>query len=258
MTENGAIKMQEYYRFADVPFRIGSHYDYVREQCADYRIGEPPDGVAPDCDFQITKEDIDYERAVSAETDRAEGRKPFEYGDDRLESMAVCRKVAEALAGRDTVLFHGSALALDGEVYLFAAPSGTGKSTHARLWREVFGERVVMVNDDKPLIRLLEGRPFVYGTPWNGKHRLGANIRRPLKAICLLRRGDKNKIEPIGFQEAVPALLRQTYQPHDGRKLSESLTTLEKTAQNAALYRLFCNMEKEAAEVAYEGMKETL
>jgi serine kinase of HPr protein (carbohydrate metabolism regulator) len=58
----------------------------------------------------------------------------------------------------DTFLFHGSAIAVDGVGYLFTAKSGTGKSTHARLWRELLGARAVMVNDDKPLLRVTEGR----------------------------------------------------------------------------------------------------
>ena len=78
---------------------------------------------------------------------------------------------------------------MDGEAYIFTAVSGTGKSTHAMLWREVFGERVRMINDDKPLIRITpEGKAVVYGTPWDGKHHLSKNSAFPLKAICWLTR----------------------------------------------------------------------
>ncbi len=85
----------------------------------------------------------------------------------------------------DTVLFHGSALAIDGDGYLFTAKSGTGKSTHTRLWRERFGDRVVMINDDKPLLHIDAGSVIAYGTPWNGKHRLGTNASVPLRADCV-------------------------------------------------------------------------
>ena len=86
----------------------------------------------------------------------------------------------------DTILFHGSAVAVDGIGYLFTAKSGTGKSTHTRLWRELFGERAVMLNDDKPLIKVSENGIIVYGTPWDGKHRLSTNTFVPLKGICFM------------------------------------------------------------------------
>ena len=67
---------------------------------------------------------------------------------------------------------------------MFTAPSGTGKSTHARLWREAFGERVVMINDDKPLLLVRPEGVTVYGTPFRGKHGLGGDRSAPLRAIA--------------------------------------------------------------------------
>ena len=106
--------------------------------------------------------------------------------DEYLETLAVYRKIAEKMIDYDTILFHGSVIAVDGIGYLFTAKSGTGKSTHTRLWRELFGERAVMVNDDKPLIKVSENGIIVYGTPWDGKHRLSTNTFVPLKGICFM------------------------------------------------------------------------
>jgi serine kinase of HPr protein (carbohydrate metabolism regulator) len=97
---------------------------------------------------------------------------------------------------------HASAVEVDGKAYLFSANSGTGKSTHTRLWREVFGDRAVMVNDDKPFLRMTEGAVMVYGSPWNGKHGLGCNLSVPLKAVCILERGEENRIEKISAKQA--------------------------------------------------------
>lgn len=103
--------------------------------------------------------------------------------------------------------FTCSAVALDGQAYLFTAPSGTGKSTHTRLWREVFGERAVMVNDDKPLIQVREDAIYVCGTPWNGKHNLDSNQKVPIKGICLLERGTVNHIETISAADGVSVFI---------------------------------------------------
>lgn len=150
----------KHYRFADISFTLDARYPWLEEQCREYET-EPG---AKSIRIAVTEEEIDREN-VFKET----------YSRGYLESLAVYRKISEAVLDHDAFLFHCSAVAVDGEAYLFSAPSGTGKSTHTRLWRERFGERAVMINDDKPLIRMEEGTFYVYGTPWNGKHHLSVN-----------------------------------------------------------------------------------
>ncbi|MBR2555280.1 MAG: hypothetical protein IKE94_10500, partial [Aeriscardovia sp.] len=169
--------------------------------------------------------------------------------------LAVYRQIAEKMPAYDIVLCHGSAVAVDGQAYLFIAKSGTGKSTHTRLWRELLGERAVMVNDDKPLVHVTDAGAVVYGTPWDGKHHLSRNIDVPLKAVCILTRGAENRIEPVTPAEAFPMLMQQVYRPADPASLSKTLNLIEKLAASVSLWRLSCNMELDAARVAYEGMK---
>ena len=164
------------------------------------------------------------------------------------------RQIAEKMPAYDTVLFHGSCVAVNGEGYLFTAGSGTGKSTHAYLWRQLLGEKAVMVNDDKPLIRIREdGTAVVYGTPWDGKHRLSTNIAVPLKAVCILERAGENHIVPITKTDALPMLIRQTYRPADSAALAITLTLIDRL--NVPFYRLSCNMDISAAELSYNTMK---
>lgn len=66
-------------------------------------------------------------------------------------------------------MLHASAIVVDNKAYLFSAPSGTGKSTHTKLWQECFGDKAIIINDDKPAIRIEEGKCFAYGTPFSGK-----------------------------------------------------------------------------------------
>ena len=179
-----------------------------------------------------------------------------ENRNKELELLAVYRRIAEQMPFRDTFLFHGSAVAVDGAAYLFTARSGTGKSTHTRLWREMLGDRAVMVNDDKPLIRLTEDGAVVYGTPWNGKHRLGANISVPLKAVCILERAKQNTIRAITREEAFPMLIQQSYRPLDPAALAKTLSLVDRLSRTVSLYRLGCNMDPEAAELSYNIMKE--
>ncbi len=153
------------------------------------------------------------------------------------------------------LLFHGSVVAVDGVGYLFTAKSGTGKSTHTRLWRERFGPRAVMVNDDKPLLRIADGKVTAYGTPWDGKHRLSNNIAVPLRAVCILERGAENRIVPLTKHDAYPMLMQQSHRPSDGAAMMKTMELVDRLGTSTALYRLQCNMDPETADVAYEAMK---
>ena len=237
------------YRIAERTIRITSLHERVHTLCKDYCAQG-----APDFCVQITQKEIDEERIRSEEQMMRDGLPMQRSGDAYIEELAVYRQIAEQMPAYDTFLFHSSVIAVDGEAYAFTAKSGTGKSTHARLWREQFKDRGVMVNDDKPLLRVTDAGVIAYGTPYNGKHRLGANIAVPLKAICLLERGEHNSIEPVSRADAFMALLLQTYRPKDLQKLAKTMSLIERMASKVALYRLCCNMDPEAALVAYRGM----
>ena len=112
------------YRFAELNIAVRSLFGDVHDYCAEFHTDA-------EADFAVgtSAEDIAFERTRAAASDAALGRPSRAYTDGYLEELAVYRKIAERLPLYDTVLFHGSALAADGEGYLFTAPSGTGKST---------------------------------------------------------------------------------------------------------------------------------
>ena len=223
------------YRIADLNIEIRSLYADVHSYCADYRT----DGHA---DFAVTtaQADIDRERELSAREDERNKGPVRVFPDGYLEELAVYRKIAERMIDFGILLIHGSAVAVDGEAYLFTAKSGTG---------------AVMVNDDKPLVRVTDGIT-VYGTPYNGKHRRGTNTAVRLKAVCILTRSAENRIGPVSPEEAYPFLLQQTYRPADAEKMKGALALLDRLVNGVRIYRLGCNMDPSAAEVAYTGMNE--
>ena len=241
--------MTKKYKIADKVVEVKSIYVEVHEYCADYLTDEPAD-----YSVTTTQADIDFEREKSAREDEIEGIPTRHFSDSYLEELAVYRKIAEQMISYDTILFHGSVVAVDDVGYLFTAKSGTGKSTHTRLWREYFGERAVMVNDDKPLLHIAD-TVTAYGTPYNGKHRLGTNTSVPLKAICILTQSADNHIEPITRERAYTMLLQQVYRPADMLKMAKTLDLVDRLADSVKLYRLGCNMDISAAKIAYEGMK---
>ncbi|MBR4404168.1 MAG: hypothetical protein IKT10_03550, partial [Clostridiales bacterium] len=225
--------------FAGKTVEVNSLNEAVHNYCAAYITDAPADFVVT-----TTQEDIDYERS------RAEIPG---LSDGYLEELAVYRKISEKMPYYDTILFHGSVVAVDGVAYLFTAASGTGKSTHVALWRKLFGERAVMVNDDKPLLHIGD-EVTAYGTPYDGKHKLSNRIAVPLKAICILERASANSIVPVTKSEAYAMLIQQAYRPNDVFALQKTLELVDKMADKVGLYKLSCNMDIEAAQVAYDGM----
>ena len=228
---------------------VSALFASTREHCSAYLC----DGE-PDFEITITEQDISFEREKAARERELEGLPERELEGDLLEQTAVQRKIAEELFTYDTLLFHGSVVAVDGEAYLFTAKSGTGKSTHTSLWRRMLQQRAVMVNDDKPFLRIEKDGVTVYGSPWNGKHGRGNNIHVPLKAICILERGAENKIESVPAVSVLPMLLQQSSRPMKQQLMPQYLELLDQLAQKVAFYRLACNISPEASELAYETM----
>lgn len=234
------------YKIADVVVEIDSAYRGIHVFCQDYLCVGPAEIT-----IRTSVEDIAYEQIRSDRENELEGKPQVQYPEHYLEILAVYRKLADALMERDIFLFHGSAIAVDGRAVLFTAKSGTGKSTHTGLWREAFGDRAVMINDDKPLLKITETGVQVCGTPWDGKHRISTNCIVPLEAICILERGEKNEICPITSRQALPMLLQQSHRSNDPGMVAQMMQVINKLSSRVRFYRLRCNMDPEAAQIAY-------
>jgi len=207
-----------------------------------------------DADFSIavTTADLAFEQADADAEAAEEGFRQRNFPNPFLERAAIQRQFAEHLLEHNTILLHGSTLALDGQGYLFTARSGTGKSTHTRLWREVFGSRVQMVNDDKPFARLSGEGVTVWGSPWSGKHGLDTNIGVPLAGICLLERGPDNVIRQAEPEELKDLL--KGFRPRTQPQAAAYEALLAQLLQRVPLWQLSCNKDPGAAITAFEAM----
>ena len=200
----------------------------------------------------VTPEDLAYEQRMADIEADEEGLKRRKFTDPFLERASIQRQIADALLRRNVLMTHGSTVAVDGEAYLFTAACGTGKSTHTRLWRETFGPRAVMVNDDKPFLEIRKDGVIAHGSPWTGKHGLGTNVSMPLKGICILHRGPENVIRPIKPADAMDMLLHQTHVPEGHSALATAL--VEKLANTVPLWEMECTKDPDAALVSYGAM----
>ena len=140
--------------------QVESLFESTRDYCRKYLAeGEPDFTVA------VSREDLAFEQEALRQEALEEGIRVRVFTDPFLERTAIQRKFAEYLFDRDVLMTHGSTVAVDGNAFLFTAKCGTGKSTHTRLWRQVFGDRAVMVNDDKPFLKLTETGVLACGSP---------------------------------------------------------------------------------------------
>lgn len=231
------------FRFADVAVGIKSDLDGFDDFAADYLYDGKSDFI-----INIKKRDVASEKKRIVEE--------VNYSDVYVERLAILRKFCIKAANSGVLLFHCSAVSVDGEAYLFAAPSGTGKSTHTRLWRKMLGERAVMVNDDKPFIRFKDGKPYVYGSPWNGKHRISSNISCPVKAICFIEQAAENNIRKVTAKDVFPRLCKQIFYSREEKNFQQIMLLAGKLAGAVPLYVLQCNISEEAASLSYNTMRE--
>ncbi len=165
-----------------------------------------------------------------------------------FEYMFTGLVFGDRLAYLGGLVLHGSAIAFDGNGIIFSAPPGTGKSTHTGLWCEQYGERVVIVNDDKPAIRFDDvGCPVIYGTPWSGKTDLNNNVSAPLRAIVFLARQPINTIRRLSPTEAMLYISRELPMPFHDTALGEQLwNTTTKLLESVPVYLLGCTVSTEA------------
>ena len=227
-------------RIADLTVELHPLFEATRTYCQDYVV----DDATPDIVVASSESAIEQELAVAEPGATA----------TMADNVVLYRAIANQLPNYNAVVVHGAALEYDGKAYLFVAPSGTGKSTHIRAWRKAFGRDMQIVNGDKPILRLTETGVEVCSTPWAGKEGWQRNCIVPLGGICLLRRGETNRIQRVHPLEQFDPLLRQVYCPVDGEALDKTLQILDTILTRVPFYVLDCTISTEAAVVARDGL----
>ena len=228
--------MERYYNIAGLTVRMDT-FGRALQQAQAYEI-EPTDKI----DIQIESNWQERKRLHPG------------WPDEICEYMATGGDFYKKLFHFDGIMFHASAVVVDGRAYLFSADPGTGKSTHTKLWLDYFGERAFILNDDKPALRLVDGCWMAYGTPWSGKHDISANIGVPVAGIAMLHRGEENVITPWQGAEVVQAMMRQVNRPREMAYRIKLLEIMDLLIRQIPVWKLNCNMEPEAVQVSYKAM----
>ena len=230
------------YNICGLNVSFGAKYPRTLNRSKKYIANDQ--SLTPDITLQVTEERIDNYIEVYPYVDRS-----------LAEYVIFGASFYEAVLDFDAILLHSSAIAVDNQAYLFTADSGTGKSTHTKLWMDYFGDRAVMINDDKPVIRIIDGNIFACGTPFSGKHDINSNLLVPLKGICCLNQGKENHIEKISNREAIQKLMQQTLLVPHKTGVNNLLDVLDKVIKSVDVYKLYCDISEDAVLTSYNGMK---
>lgn len=198
---------------------------------------------------------------VETDKDFAHARALIRW-DDRYVATALTSMFrivfAQAILPYDAVSLHASAVVSEGKAFLFMGKSGTGKSTHSALWIRHIGD-TELLNDDNPIVRVIDGKAVVYGSPWSGKTPCYRNVSAPVAAMVRLKQGPRNRFEPKEDIEAFGAVLPGCSVLRQDRRLHDALCmTLAALIDSICVGELECLPDKEAAEVCRKGILEEI
>ena len=203
------------------------------------------DMLSFDSIFDISEEDIAYEDKGSKEN----------YEQKYLAFIAFHRKIAEWLPQHGAFVLHSACFDINGVGMAFAAHSGTGKTTHMLNWQKMCGEKLKIVNGDKPIIRFFDNEPeipYAYGTPWRGKESLGCNMRTKLQHICFIERSQLNYVEQMKKSDAIELIFNQVYRSKDPVTVMQTMQLIDRLLSYCKLWTIHCNMDVDSAKVAYK------
>ena len=230
--------MANFYKIADFVIELHNISKKIEENYQDFLLFD-----AHTIDFSIDLDEFD-----------CSGRVYSENNFFILKNSGLHKKLAKIIPHKDAFVLHSACFDVGGVGIAFAAHSGTGKTTHMNLWQKLLGDKMVVVNGDKPIVRFFEDEPetpYAYGTPWCGKEGLGCNMRTKLQHICFIERSETNYVEQMEKADAIERIFNQVYKPSDPVAVMKTMQLIDRLLSCCKLWTIHCNMEDEAAKIAY-------
>lgn len=228
------------YDIADLRIQIDNKYEYTENLCKGW---VSLDQTSP----------VDIVATATDEEILAEKCQDPSFTEEVAESVCLYRSICRQTPLFQRILMHAAVIEYDGNGYAFLARSGTGKSTHIRLWKRYL-KTVKAINGDKPILRCQDGKFYAYGTPWRGKERWGSNAKSPLKALCFLERSKTNTIRRLTPSEAMNRLFGQLFIPQERNAVEGTLILADKLLKEVPCYLLQCDISEAAVITAYETL----
>ena len=231
------------YDIAGLKVNIVEPSGRTEKQAKPYLSDNQDENQHIDITVNVSREDIEHSAQVRPE-----------LNEDDWEYMISGNQFYKKLLDYKGIMLHSSCIVVDDKAYAFSANPGTGKSTHTELWLKHFGDRAYLLNDDKPAIRLIDGKVYACGTPFSGKNDLSSPRIVELAGICFLQRSEDNWIKPADMKKAVFNILSQTLRKLSQEHMDCLIEVLNEIFEKVPVYDFGCNISDEAVLVSYNEM----
>lgn len=228
------------YEIAGLRIQIENKYAYTNRFCREYLSD---DQVSPAIlTARVTEEEFLAEKEASPQ-----------FSDGYIENICLYRNICLQLPKYNRFLLHTSVLEYNGDGYAFLGKSGTGKSTHTKLWLQHLPNTRV-INGDKPILECTSEGFIVYGTPWQGKENWGYKGKAFLRGLCFLEQAPVNKIHRLTSAEAANRIFTQVLLPEKEEDVVATLDLLDRLVIHTPAYLLSCTISEEAVKTSFEEM----
>ncbi len=195
----------------------------------------------PQFEIELTEDELARARTITAASNSIV----------QAELTAFHTKLLSFLPLHNAMFLHASLIEVNGVGVAFTALSGTGKSTHTLLWQKLLGDKVQIINGDKPIVCFEDKIPYGYGTPWCGKEHWGKNARTPIKHICFIERSEYNACERISSKDSLNKIFSQIFIPENPAAALKTLELLDTLLKSVNIWVIKCNTDISAAKTAY-------
>lgn len=226
------------YGIGDLKVEISPVYDALENRAAPFLLQE---NTKADISVKTTDEQL------------AALAKACGFGKDMAEYQQSCVCFCEEIIKHQGFVLHASAVKTKEGCFLFSAPSGVGKSTHAAIWQRLFNAEII--NDDKPTVRQTEEGIIAYGTPWCGSGFVRKNDKAPVKALYFIRRAKDNRAFRLDNDKAVYLMLESMYRPTETENMDKLCATLDAFVKNVPVFGLECDISDAAANTAFDAWR---
>ncbi len=228
------------YEIAGLRIQIENTYSFTDNFCQEYKSEDQFSPV--DLTARVTKEEFLQEKELSPG-----------FSDGYIENICLYRSICLQIPQFQRMLLHASILEYDGKGYAFLGRSGTGKSTHTKLWLKYI-KNTSIVNGDKPILEQALNQFYAYGTPWQGKEGWGEKCKAPLLGLCFLEQAKENSIRKLSPAETASRLFLQILIPQKEEDAIATLDFADKLIQKVPAYLLSCNISEEAVKTSFEAL----
>lgn len=228
------------YDIAGLRVSLENKHEYTTKFCEEFLSEDQASPV--DITARVTDEEF------AEEQEQSPG-----FPDGYIENICLYRSICREIPLMDRMLLHASVLEYEGGAYAFLGKSGTGKSTHSKLWGQSIAG-VGVINGDKPILQYIGDRFIAYGTPWRGKERWGGKKSAPLKGLCFLEQAKENSIRNLTPSEVSSRLFMQILIPTDENAAIATLDLADKLIATTPAFLLQCDISEDAVKASFEAM----